>query len=115
MQEYYAELGEDSNVRYTAEWVANDEDFLVRQGIAKESVNLGNTSDTEPVLQNLLVLLKNEDIFVRVRAIMELVDLGKKFRDITTSAVAQWVEQHQDAEYVGSGITALWYLVVRQS
>lgn len=114
LQEYYAALGEDSNVRYTAEWVANDEDFIVEHGMAEKPVNLGNTSDTEPVLQNLLALLKNEDIFVRAGAIMELVDLNKKVPDVT-SAVAQWIEQHQDAEYVGSGITALWYLVVGQS
>ena len=35
---------------------------------------------------------------------------GKNCRD-TTTAVVEWISQHQDSEYVGSGIDALWNLV----
>ncbi len=27
-------------------------------------------------------------------------------------SIIQWIQKHQDSEYVGSGIDALWYLVV---
>ncbi len=39
-----------------------------------------------------------------------LVQLNKTF-PLVTSAVAQWIEQHQDKEYVKDGIDALWNMV----
>jgi hypothetical protein len=39
-----------------------------------------------------------------------LGNLGMKSSDVLP-AVVQWVEQHQDGEYVGSGINVLWDLV----
>lgn len=89
-----------------------DENSSVRSSAAEALVNLGNTS--EPVLQALLALLKEQDYFVRSSAAGALVNLGKKFGGVT-SAVAQWIEQHQDTEDVGSTINALWDLVAGQS
>jgi hypothetical protein len=37
--------------------------------------------------------------------------LGKK-SDTVLPAVIQWLEQHQDSESIGSGIDALWNLLV---
>jgi len=37
--------------------------------------------------------------------------LGKKSNNILPTII-QWIQQHQDSEYVGRGIDALWYLVV---
>jgi hypothetical protein len=40
-----------------------------------------------------------------------LVELGKTF-DLVAPALNQWIEQHQDKEYVGVfGIDALWMLL----
>ncbi len=85
-----------------------DENYDVRVEAAKSLSELGNSS--EPVVQALLALLKNENYSVRSRAAELLGNLGKKVSGVT-SAVAQWVEQYQDAEYVESGINVLWDLV----
>jgi hypothetical protein len=37
--------------------------------------------------------------------------LGLKSSDVLP-AVVQWIDRHQDTEYVGSGIDVLWDLVV---
>ncbi len=66
------------------------------------------------MLQGLLALLKDEDSRVRYNAAQALVNLDKKFGDVT-SAVAQWIEQHQNAKYVGSAINALWELGAGQN
>jgi HEAT repeat protein len=69
---------------------------------------LGNGS--QEVVQGLLALLKHERSSVGSRAAAALGKLGKKNRDLVT-AVVQWIEQHQDSEYVGNGIDVLWDLV----
>jgi HEAT repeat protein len=86
----------------------NDEDSGVRYHAADALGNLGNGS--EVVVQKLLALLKHEDWSVRSSAADALGNLGKKNRDLVT-AVVQWIEQHQDSEYVGNGIDVLWDLV----
>ncbi|NEO51675.1 MAG: hypothetical protein F6K54_00310 [Okeania sp. SIO3B5] len=30
------------------------------------------------------------------------------------STIVQWIQQHQNSEYVGRGIDVLWYLVARE-
>ena len=52
----------------------------------------------------------DEDSSVRGSAAEALGKLGKNQPD-GLRAVEQWIGQHQDSEYVGSGIDALWYLV----
>ena len=42
---------------------------------------------------------------------MVLGNLGKKV-DRIISAVAQWIKQHQDTEYVGNGTNVLWDLMM---
>ncbi|WP_202219465.1 hypothetical protein [Okeania sp. KiyG1] len=37
---------------------------------------------------------------------------NKHLNSIFFSTIVQWIQQHQDSEYLGSGIDALWYLVV---
>ncbi|NEP81605.1 MAG: hypothetical protein F6K39_27660 [Okeania sp. SIO3B3] len=37
---------------------------------------------------------------------------NKHLSSIFFSTIVQWIQQHQDSEYVGRGIDALWYLVV---
>jgi len=51
------------------------------------------------------------DSFVRSDAAEALGSLGKKSNHILPMII-QWIQQHQDSEYVGNGIDALWYLVV---
>ncbi len=86
----------------------NDEDFDVRSRAANTLGKLGN--DSEVVLTALLERLNDEDFFVRSSAVDALGKLGKKSRHATT-AVAHWIEQNRDSDYVDDGIDALWSLV----
>ncbi|MEH2272634.1 MAG: hypothetical protein V7K68_30135 [Nostoc sp.] len=46
-------------------------------------------------------------------AAQALGKLGKNSSNVTAT-VAKWISQHHDSEYVGSGIDALWNLVVTE-
>jgi predicted NACHT family NTPase len=85
-----------------------DGDKSVRREAAEALGNLGNAS--EPVISALLLRLEDGYDFVAYSAASALSKLGIKSSDVLP-AVVQWVEQHQDAKYVGSGIDALWDLV----
>ncbi|ARV58312.1 signal transduction protein [Nostocales cyanobacterium HT-58-2] len=85
-----------------------DQDSEVRENAAFALGKLGNTS--AEVLNALLLLLADQDSEVRENAAFALGKLGKNSSDVATT-VAQWISQHQDSEYVGSGIDALWELV----
>jgi HEAT repeat protein len=76
------------------------------------------------VVQSLLNLLKAQggvmyceaDIVIGTIAVSyiaaeKLAELGKSSGEVAAS-VAQWISQHQDSEYVGNGIDALWDMVV---
>ncbi|KAB8334198.1 HEAT repeat domain-containing protein [Scytonema tolypothrichoides VB-61278] len=58
-------------------------------------------------------MLKHEDEGVRYTAADALGKLGKKTPSLAT-AVAQWIELHQDSKYVGNGIDLLWDLVTSE-
>jgi hypothetical protein len=47
---------------------------------------------------------------VRTTSTEALGDLGKT-NDLIQPKIIQWIEQHQDSEYVGNGIDALWLIV----
>jgi hypothetical protein len=85
-----------------------DKNFGVRSDAAETLGNLGNAS--QQVVDALLRRLADEHSRVRGNAAFALGKLGKNSSDVA-SAVAQWISQHQDSEYVGSGIDALWQLV----
>lgn len=69
---------------------------------------LGDNSDR--VIQALLKTLSDKDNLVRTNVAKALSKLGKK-SDKIKPLVVQWIEQHEDSEFVGSGIDALWELV----
>jgi predicted NACHT family NTPase len=86
-----------------------DGDNSVRSSAAQALGNLGNAS--ESVISALLLRLEDRPDFVFYSAAAAaLGNLGMKSSDVLP-AVVQWVEQHQDGEYVGSGINVLWDLV----
>ncbi|MEG5232288.1 HEAT repeat domain-containing protein [Microcoleus sp. B3-D3] len=85
-----------------------DEDEWVRYSAAEALGNLGNAS--ESVISALLLSLEDGQEFVRRQATEALGKLGLKSSDVLP-AVVQWIDRHQDTEYVGSGIDALWDLV----
>jgi HEAT repeat protein len=85
-----------------------DGDKSVRREAAEALGNLGNAS--EPVISALLLRLEDGYDFVAYSAASALSKLGMKSSDVLP-AVVQWVEQHQDTEYVGLGIDVLWDLV----
>ncbi|NEO71434.1 HEAT repeat domain-containing protein [Moorena sp. SIO3H5] len=72
-------------------------------------VKLGNSSET--VVSTLLAMLGNSKSNVHHRAVIALVKLGKTSNHILPTVI-EWIEQHQDSDYVGGGIDALWDLVV---
>ncbi|MGK7923534.1 MAG: NACHT domain-containing NTPase [Trichodesmium sp.] len=90
-------------------FVLQDEVSFVRESAAYALGKLSSSSET--VVNSLLPLLQDEDSFVRQRAAEALGKLGKKSHNILP-IIIQWIQQHQDSEYVGRGIDALWYLVV---
>ncbi|MEG4045990.1 HEAT repeat domain-containing protein [Microcoleus sp. Pol17_C1] len=75
---------------------------------ASALANLGNASET--VINALLLGLEDGEDWVRSEAAEALGKLGLKSSEVLP-AVVQWVEQHQNTEYVGSGIDLLWDLV----
>ncbi|MEP6500905.1 NACHT domain-containing protein [Microcoleus vaginatus] len=117
---------EDNSVRYSAAFALGrlgnasetlinalllgleDEDNSVRASTASALGNLGNAS--ESVINALLLPLEDEDKFVRRQAASALGKVGRKSGEVLT-AVVQWIDRHQDAKYVGSGIDVLWDLV----
>jgi len=86
-----------------------DENSYVR-GWAVDTLNkLGNSSQT--FVSALIHLLEDEGSFARKSAAKALGKLGKKSNNILPTII-QWIQQHQNSEYVGRGIDVLWYLVV---
>ncbi|MBE9129361.1 HEAT repeat domain-containing protein [Coleofasciculus sp. LEGE 07081] len=103
------ELGQDSETVVNALLLClEDENSGVRGNAAFALGKLGQGSET--VVNALLLHLDDEYSYVRVHAAIALGKLGKKSSDILP-AIVQWLEQHQDSDYVGSGIDALWDLV----
>ncbi|MEH1969124.1 HEAT repeat domain-containing protein [Nostoc sp.] len=88
-----------------------DESPSMRNSAAFALGKLGNTSPQ--VVEALLGLLKDESQIVSNSAASALGKLGKNSSNVTAT-VAEWISQHQDSEYVGSGIDALWNLVVTE-
>jgi len=86
----------------------SDEDSSVRHFVAKALGELGNSSDR--VIDSLLPLLSNEDPWVRYHVAETLGKLGKQSPKVKI-LIIEWIEQHQDTEFVGNGIDVLWYLV----
>jgi predicted NACHT family NTPase/HEAT repeat protein len=85
-----------------------DEDEEVRYSAASALGKLGNAS--EAVISALLLRLEDGEGAVRSSAAEALGKLGLKSSEVLP-AVVQWIDRHQDTEYVGSGIDALWDLV----
>ncbi|MEH1951738.1 MAG: HEAT repeat domain-containing protein [Nostoc sp.] len=88
-----------------------DETENVHDSAALALGNLGNASPQ--IVEALLGLLKDESENMRNSAAFTLGKLGKNSSNVTAT-VAKWISQHQDSKYVGSGIDALWNLVVAE-
>ncbi|HAC63724.1 MAG TPA: signal transduction protein, partial [Cyanothece sp. UBA12306] len=84
-------------------------DNILRFYAAVALGNLGNSS--EQVIEALLGALFDTDYPVRWEAAEALGKLGNK-SDKIKPLVVQWIQQHEDSEFVGSGIDALWELVI---
>jgi HEAT repeat protein len=85
-----------------------DENSQVRGNAALALGNLGNAS--VQVVDALLGRLADDNSEVRGNAAEALGKLGKNSSYVAI-AVVKWILQHQDSDYVGSGIDALWELV----
>ena len=84
-----------------------DKDSFVRGNAAYALGKLG--VDNERFAKALLNSLEDEELYVRSSVIHVLGKLGKNNKKITT-VVIQWLQQHQNSEYIGAGIDALWDL-----
>jgi HEAT repeat protein len=82
---------------------------MLRWRAAEALGNLGEAS--EAVVTALVACLQDEDSVVRQSTAYALGNLGEK-SDKILPQVVQWIEQHQDSEYIGYGIDGLWHLVV---
>ena len=72
---------------------------------------LGNIGKSEPkVIEALLALLQNNDSIMRYSAALALGNIGKNEPEVVT-LITNWIEQHQNTEYVGNVIDILWSLV----
>jgi HEAT repeat protein/energy-coupling factor transporter ATP-binding protein EcfA2 len=86
----------------------DDDDSKVRYSAANALGKLGQGS--EKVVNALLLHLDDDDSDVRESAAEALGKLGKNNPDILP-LIMQWIEQHQDSDYIGCGIDALWDMV----
>lgn len=95
----------------------NHEDKIVCVSAAKALIQLDIYHKI--VLSQLLNLFRNpnrfddfyeQDLSFNSQVFEALVQLGKTF-DGVAPALSQWIEQHQDKEYLVNGIDALWTLV----
>ncbi|NEQ85136.1 MAG: signal transduction protein, partial [Moorea sp. SIO2I5] len=87
----------------------HDNYYVVRWRAAQALGHLGNSS--EAVVKAVLARLMDDDSYVRWRAAQALGRLGKTSNHVLPTVI-EWIEQHQDSDYVGRGIDALWDLVV---
>lgn len=86
----------------------HDDDSKVRYSAANALGKLGQ--GTKTVVNALLLRLDDDDSDVRLSAANALGKLGKNNPDILP-LIVQWIEQHQDSDYIGWGIDALWDMV----
>ncbi|WP_293093761.1 HEAT repeat domain-containing protein [Moorena sp. SIO3I6] len=86
-----------------------DNQYDVRITAANALVTLGNSSET--LVNALLELLNDNGYSVGSSAADALVELGKTSNHVLPTVI-EWIEQHQDSDYVGNGIDVLWDLVV---
>ena len=106
-------LGKDSDeVINPLVLLLQDEDSLVRWKATDALGKLGKDSDE--VINQLVLLLQDEDRIVLLYAANALGKLGKKSPKIIPQ-ITQWLEQHQDYEYVGNGINALCDMISGES
>ncbi len=66
---------------------------------------LGENSET--VINSLVLRLDDEHSDVRRHAANALSKLCKNNSNFLTTIIA-WIQQHQDSDYIGSGIDTLW-------
>ena len=88
-----------------------DDNSFVRIQAASALVKLGNTSET--VVDALIKCLKDDNSFVRIQAAEALGKLGKT-SDKILPCIIQWLEQHQESKFIGSGIDVLWGCIVEE-
>ena len=86
----------------------SDSDYGVRQNAAEALGKLGNASET--VIEALLKALSDSYYSVRRNVAEALGKLGKQSPKVKP-LVVEWIQQHEDSEFVGSGIDVLWDLV----
>ena len=86
----------------------SDSEYRVRGNAALALGNLGKASET--VIEALLPALSDSDNWVRRNAAEALGKLGKQSPKVKP-LVVEWIQQHEDSEFVGSGIDVLWDLV----
>ncbi|NEO20434.1 HEAT repeat domain-containing protein [Moorena sp. SIO4A5] len=86
-----------------------NDDYYVISDAAIALGRLNNSSET--VVSVLLALLMDDNYYLRRDATEAFGKLGKTSNHILPTVI-EWIEQHQDSDYVGSGIDALWDLVV---
>ena len=86
-----------------------DEKGTVHGSIVKSLGNLGNTTDK--VIEALLDALSNNNDFTSRQTRLALVKLGRQSPQVLP-LIVNWIQEHQDFEFVVNGIEVLWDLVI---
>ncbi|MGD1942540.1 MAG: NACHT domain-containing protein [Leptolyngbyaceae cyanobacterium] len=105
-------LGQETAAITTLMGRLSDDSSTVRTNAASALGQLGQGN--AEVLQNLLAGLSDDSITVRMSAASALGQLSKKPDDALVLQLSDWIKQHQQSDYVGHGIDALWSLMTEQ-
>ncbi|MBD2359750.1 HEAT repeat domain-containing protein [Anabaena minutissima FACHB-250] len=83
-----------------------DSESIVRFSAADALGNIGS----EVAIPSLLELIKDSESIVRFSAANALSETDKKTHSVVIN-LSQWINEHQDSEYIGNGIDLLWELI----
>ena len=90
----------------------DDREAVVRSNAASALGKLSIADET--VVQALFGHLSDRESAVRSKVASALGKLGKQPENTIVPPLVYWIEQHQQTEYVGYGIDALWSLMTEQ-
>lgn len=110
-----------SDIEVTDTWLVSvkDNNSRVRSSAAKllpELMKDNLVRNNTGVIDALLTLLKDDNTMVRYNAAMSLREVAvREDREEFILLIVKWIEKHQDTEYIGNGIDALWNLVINDT
>ena len=90
-------------------WFLSDHNDRVRRKTAEALSKLLDTSN-EVIIRALLVDLSSNNILICEKVASALTNISKQSPNVKT-LVVEWIQQHENSNFVGNGIDVLWDLV----